>query len=516
MPDPPPLPPHLARHVVSQDYEAYTPRDHAVWRHILTRLAGSLRDRAHPSYLPGLEATGIGLEAIPRLEEMDRKLRRYGWRAVGVRGFLPPAVFTEMQSLGVLAIAADIRSHRHVDYTPAPDIVHESAGHAPLLADSRYAAYLKRCGTAGFKAISSREDEVVFEAVRRLSVVREDPEATPREEREALEGLKAARAARTYVSEGTRASRLYWWTAEYGLMGPAEAPRLYGAGLLSSLAEAEHALGPEVARAPLTLACVDQDFDITTLQPRLYLARDFDHLLEVLEAFEATLAWRRGGTYGLREALRAGTVNHLVLDSGLELSGRVVDLHPGRVLLEGPTLLSRAGLALEPPRPGYALLALMDGAEPRPGPFRLALQGGDHLAGTLDREGNALRLRGAGDLPFRARLLTTRAVTSVAGGPADPRAWEACRSVGPEADPERVARIRKAQALPGALATLYREVRRLRDQGRPDPARLEAIRHALAAFPEDWLLSRELEELRPAAPTPTPEGTTSGPHLERP
>ena len=39
------LPPHLRRYVVPQDYGAYTPRDHAVWRHILRRLVreGMLR-----------------------------------------------------------------------------------------------------------------------------------------------------------------------------------------------------------------------------------------------------------------------------------------------------------------------------------------------------------------------------------------------------------------------------------------------------------------------------------------
>jgi len=147
-----PLPPHLARYVADQDYASYTPRDHAVWRHILRRLARTLADKAHPSYLEGLAAAGIGLERIPSLEEMNGKLAELGWRAAPVRGFIPPAVFTEMQSRGILAIATDIRSHEHVAYTPAPDIVHESAGHAPIIKDARYAAYLKRCGEAGFRA----------------------------------------------------------------------------------------------------------------------------------------------------------------------------------------------------------------------------------------------------------------------------------------------------------------------------------------------------------------------------
>jgi phenylalanine-4-hydroxylase len=83
---------------------------------------------------------------------MNARLGRVGWAAVAVRGFIPPAVFTELQSRRVLAIAADVRTHEHIEYTPAPDIVHESAGHAPFIADPRYAEYLQRCGEVGFRA----------------------------------------------------------------------------------------------------------------------------------------------------------------------------------------------------------------------------------------------------------------------------------------------------------------------------------------------------------------------------
>ncbi len=175
------LPAHLRRFVVDQDWDAYTPRDHAVWRHVLRRLVAHLRDRAHGSYLRGLEATGIGTERIPRLDEMNEKLSRSGWSAVAVRGFIPPAVFTELQSRRVLAIAADIRSHAHIAYTPAPDIIHESAGHAPILVDGRYSEYLRRCGEVGTKAIASAADDAVFRAIRQLSIAKEDPGATPEE-----------------------------------------------------------------------------------------------------------------------------------------------------------------------------------------------------------------------------------------------------------------------------------------------------------------------------------------------
>ena len=508
------LPAHLRRYVVDQDHGAYTPRDHAVWRQILHRLADRLKDTAHASYLSGLAATGISLECIPSLDDMNEKLEALGWSAVGVRGFIPPAVFTELQSLGVLAIAADIRSHEHIEYTPAPDIIHESAGHAPILADRRYAEYLKRCGEVGFRAIASLEDQAVYEAIRNLSVVKEDPAATAEELRLAEERLRAASASRRYVSESTKASRLYWWTAEYGLVGDLTDPKLYGTGLLSSLGEATHCLTCEVRRVPLSLVCTDTEYDITRMQPQLFVARDFDHLFEVLETFEATLGWRRGGDHGLEEALHARTVNHLVLDGGLELTGKVVARIPARsqlapglgtavARLEGPIQVSRNGKATERPWNGEALVAFGSGSLPSRGAFSLDLPSGLSLTGFRVGEYEVIHVRGhqdgrSLDLPSWALLFLSAKLPSVAGGPADPGAWDAWfgdHSALAEGEAEVQARSRKAMALPPEVAALYREARALREGGRINVDRLRALQSRALEHPAEWVLLAEVAEL---------------------
>jgi phenylalanine-4-hydroxylase len=510
------LPAHLRRYVVSQDYAAYTPRDQAVWRHILGKLKGHLADKAHSVYLEGLEATGIGLESIPSLDEMNAKLARLGWACVGVRGFIPPAVFTELQAMGVLAIAADIRTHEHIEYTPAPDIVHESAGHAPIIANRRYAQYLKACGLVGFKSIASVEDQAVFEAIRNLSVVKEDPDASEAEVAHAQARLEAASASRRYVSESTRASRLYWWTAEYGLIGNLEQPRIYGAGLLSSIGEAKHCLTDAVKKLPLSVACADTDYDITRMQPQLFVARDFEHLFEVLAEFEASLAWKRGGDSGLAEAQRARSVNHLVLADGREVTGRVLDtvaaprpvapgLSAALVRMDGPILVSRDGKA-EAGKPwnGPALVAFGAGTLPEKGPFKLVLDSGLVLEGFAAGGGEVLALEGQLEgrelaLPTVAKLYVSTHLPSVAGGPADPEAWDGWfgeLSAFSEGDGESKARARKAMALHPSLAALYREVRNLREQGGAKRERLAQIAAAATDFPGDWLLRTEVEELR--------------------
>ena len=366
---------------------------------------------------------------------MNLRLERLGWSAVGVSGFIPPAVFTELQARRVLAIATAIRRPEHLDYTPAPDIVHESAGHAPFLADPRYADYLRRCGEVGFRAIPSLADRAVFEAVRHLSEVAEHgggPDALAAAEARLME----ARSGATFASEGARASRLYWWTAEYGLVGPPDAPRLYGAGLLSSLGEAARCLGPEVERRLLGPGCTEVPFDITRMQPQLFVARDFEQLFDVLQAFAGTLSFRRGGDHGLEEALRSRTVVHLALPGGLELSGRVAELFPAPgplapglatalARLEGPVVRSRAGRALPPAFHGPGLVAFGRGRLTAPGPFELSLASGLRLTGFHVGHGEVLRLSGtlAGRplaLPAWALLELAEGLPSVAGGPADP------------------------------------------------------------------------------------------------
>ena len=506
------LPPHLRRYVVAQDYEAYTPRDQAVWRHILRRLVRHLASRAHPSYLRGLEATGIGTERIPSMDEMNEKLARLGWSAVAVRGFIPPAVFTELQAQRVLAIAADIRTHEHVEYTPAPDIVHESAGHAPILADPAYAAFLRAAGELGFRAIGSVEDQEVYEAIRALSIVKEDPAAGAEEIAAAERRLEEASASRRFVSEATRASRLYWWTAEYGLVGTLDDPRIYGAGLLSSIGESTHCFSDEVQRIPLDVRAAEVEYDITRMQPQLFVARDFGQLTEVVDHLARTLSWRRGGDHGLEQARAARSVNHLVLADGTAVTGVVETLHAGAkpagpglgtalAVVRGPTLLSRDGRALGAPAEEPAVIAFGDVRVPPEGSFCLAFASGVSLSGRV-AGGVATELRasiGSRELevPARAVLLATPSLPSVAGGAGDPGAWDwHFGTTARDEDGEARARAHKASALAPAVAALYAEVRALRESGRTDRARLAKVAREARRFPDEWLLRTELEELQ--------------------
>jgi phenylalanine-4-hydroxylase len=346
------LPHHLKQYVVEQDYSRYTPLDQATWRFILRQLKSFLTTHAHESYVEGLEKTGISVEEIPNIEVMCEKLQQFGWMAVPVSGFIPPAAFMEMQSLSLLPIACDMRSIDHILYTPAPDIVHEAAGHAPILVNPQFASYLKDYAQISKKAIISSEDLAQYEAIRDLSDIKESPTSTPAEIAAAEKRLTDVNNSISHISEAALLGRMNWWTAEYGLIGDLEHPKIFGAGLLSSLGEASQCLSAKVKKIPLSVDCVDTTYDITEQQPQLFVAKDFSDLSKVLHQLEDRLAFKKGGTHGMLTAQKAKTVNTIELNSGLQISGKLKDLKTdakGQVYfykLVGPVQLCENGKEL--------------------------------------------------------------------------------------------------------------------------------------------------------------------------
>ncbi len=314
-------PKHLLQFAVDQRYDDYTPVDHAVWRFIMRQNIFFLKEYAHKVYFQGLLDTGISFERIPRIQEMNDILAKIGWGAVAVDGFIPPAAFMEFQAYKVLVIACDMRQIHHIEYTPAPDIVHEAAGHAPIIVDREYSNYLQRFGEVGARAMSSKKDFELYEAIRHLSILKELPNSDPKEVEEATREVEHRQKNLGEPSEMALLSRLHWWTVEYGLIGTLENPKIYGAGLLSSIGESVSCLEPHVKKIWYSLDAANQPFDITTKQPQLFVCRDFKHLSDVLEEFASRMAFRVGGLEGINKAIECKNTSTCEYASGLQLSG---------------------------------------------------------------------------------------------------------------------------------------------------------------------------------------------------
>lgn len=353
------LPLHLRKYIVEQAYEKYTPVDHAVWRYVMRQNYSYLKNVAYYPYIPGLKKAGLTIEKIPSLQEINDALSEIGWGAVTVDGFIPPAAFMEFQAYRVLVIAADIRQLEHIEYTSAPDIIHESAGHAPIISDTKYNQYLSYLGKIGTKALFSSKDYELYESIRALSILKEVANVDQKEIEKAEALVLYNQQNLGTPSEMALLSRLQWWTVEYGLIGELESPKIYGAGLLSSIGESASCMRPEVKKIPYTIDALNYSYDITKEQPQLFVTPTFQNLIDVLEQFEQKMAYRVGGLDSVLKAIECKNICTSTFSSGIQVSGVFSNVYVDNnkqikyIQTTGPTTLSYKDHLLDGHGPTY-------------------------------------------------------------------------------------------------------------------------------------------------------------------
>jgi phenylalanine-4-hydroxylase len=315
------LPLHLKKYIIEQEYDSYTSVNHAVWRYVMRQNYSYLKNVAYYPYIPGLKKAGLTIEKIPSLQEINDALAEIKWGAVTVDGFIPPAAFMEFQAYRVLVIAADIRQLEHIEYTSAPDIIHESAGHAPIISDTKYNQYLSYLGAIGTKALFSSKDYELYESIRTLSILKEVPNADKEEIAKAEALVLYNQQNLGAPSEMALLSRLQWWTVEYGLIDDLDNPKIYGAGLLSSIGESASCMRPEVKKITYTIDALNYGYDITKEQPQLFVTPTFQNLIDVLQQFESKMAFRVGGLESMLKAIECKNICTATFSSGLQVSG---------------------------------------------------------------------------------------------------------------------------------------------------------------------------------------------------
>ena len=315
------LPQRLLEYTSTQDYSLYSHIDQAVWRYVMKISIPFFKKNAQKSYIEGIKKVGIPTEHIPKIDDMDRKLDEFGWGAASVKGFIPPIIFMEFLARKVLPIAVDIRTSNHITYTPAPDIIHEAAGHAPIIANEDYAEYLCSYGEIAKKAIESKSDAKQYEIVRNLSISKENPNVNSKILKEIEHEFEMISSKKEWLSEASELARMNWWTIEYGLVGDLSNPKIYGAGLLSSVSESVSCLKNNVKKIPISLDCIKQDYNITKPQPQLFVTESFKNLKNILTDYSRTMAYVVGGKSAVEKAILSENTTTTVFDSGLQVSG---------------------------------------------------------------------------------------------------------------------------------------------------------------------------------------------------
>ena len=227
-----------ADYTCPQNYPAYTAGDHDTYRRLYERQAALLPGLACDEFIGALPSLGVK-DRIPHFGEINDRLRKAtGWEIVAVPGLIPEVPFFTLLANRRFPVTDWIRTPAEFDYIVEPDVFHDLFGHVPLLFDPVFADHMQEYGKGGLKA----------------------------------HGLGACELL----------SRLYWYTIEFGLVRQRNGLRAYGAGILSSGGELQHAVrSAEPRRLPLDVELAMRSrYRIDSFQQTYFVIDSFQELFD--------------------------------------------------------------------------------------------------------------------------------------------------------------------------------------------------------------------------------------------
>ncbi len=221
---------------------AYTEVETGVWRYVYDQLEEAQQRRACSFYLGARQSLGITGDRIPQLNELNEKLNALtGFGLAPIEGLVETRGFLSWLGDRIMLCTQYIRHHSRPDYTPEPDIVHEVIGHVPNFTNPDFAEYSQFIGQGARKANDLQLEQL---------------------------------------------GRLYWYTVEFGLVEEGDDIKAFGAGLLSSFSELEHAFGDAVERRKFDLEeVINLPYDYSDMQPVLFVIPSYARLIEATREF---------------------------------------------------------------------------------------------------------------------------------------------------------------------------------------------------------------------------------------
>lgn len=220
----------------------YTNEEQKVWQIVATKLEEIQSNRASEFYLDAKKKLGITTSRIPQLSEMNKRLKELSnWRLAPIEGLVETRGFLSWLSYRTMLCTQYIRHTSRPEYTPEPDIVHEAIGHIPNFTNRDFADFSQFIGHGARIATDEQLEEL---------------------------------------------GRLYWFTVEYGLIEEHGETKAFGAGLLSSFGELEHAFTDNVERHPFDLErVIKTDYSYSDMQPILYVIPSYEFLKETTRKY---------------------------------------------------------------------------------------------------------------------------------------------------------------------------------------------------------------------------------------
>jgi phenylalanine-4-hydroxylase len=224
----------------------YSDTECATWSTVFDKLTALYPTHACREFVAVIDDLGYCADMVPQLADVSRFLtERTGFSLQPVAGLVSAREFLGALSRRVFCATQYIRHHSEPLYTPEPDIVHELMGHAPMLGIPEFADLSQKIGEGSLEADDAKVEQL---------------------------------------------ATLYWFTIEYGVLEQDDGLRAYGAGLLSSFGELEHALSGEVEIRPFDpWQAKDTAYPITTYQPLLWSVKSIQEAFEKMNEFVASL-----------------------------------------------------------------------------------------------------------------------------------------------------------------------------------------------------------------------------------
>jgi len=224
----------------------YSPTECATWATVFEKLTALYPTHACREFAAVIDDIGYVSDTMPQLADVSRFLaERTGFSLQPVAGLVSAREFLGALSRRVFCATQYIRHHSEPLYTPEPDIVHELMGHAPMLAIPEFADLSQKIGEGSLKADDAQVEQL---------------------------------------------ATLYWFTIEYGVLQQESKVKAYGAGLLSSFGELEHALSGEVEiRVFDPWVAKDTAYPITSYQPLLWSVKSIREAFDRIDEFVGSL-----------------------------------------------------------------------------------------------------------------------------------------------------------------------------------------------------------------------------------